>query len=315
MKLSKLLLSSTLAAALVLGFAGCSSDESGDSSIIKLDGRNATTYDDETGTTLVSNNGNTYRRGYKTVKGTNWKGALYVLSIDTNEQKGSGGVLGVTFDGYDKDGSNNMYVLGMRYRDYKTQIYLSYFEGVSSEQLESNNVNNSFGTDEYQLINGGKDNSFQDLNDVKNDDNGKVTITVLVYQNSDDGKYNGKYGIAIYAGDKSEDFANVNVENISLKKNDAKLPDEKIALTMATVATTDGKLFTAYSNATKNDTLDSFGVMKNSKGEALAKGKAAEGKFGFYVNIYTKTESGEESTLDGSWTSLDADLEDEIIEE
>lgn len=314
MKLSKLLLSSTLAAALVLGFAGCSSDESGDSSIIKLDGRNATTYDDETGTTLVSNDGNTYRRGYKTVKGTNWKGALYVLSIDTTEQTGNGGVLGVTFDGYDKDGSNNMYVLGMRYREKKTQIYLSYFEGVSSEELESDNGTNSFGTAEYQLINGDTT-AFKDLDDVKPDGNGKATITVLVYQNSENGKYNGKYGIAIYEGDKSKDFANVDVEKISLKKQDAALPEGKINLTMAnTSSDKKAKLFTDYSDATKEDTLDSFGVMKNSKGEALTEGKAAEGKFGFYVNIYTKTESAA-STLDGSWKCLDADLEDEIIEE
>lgn len=314
MKLSKLLLSSTLAAALVLGFAGCSSDESGDSSIIKLDGRNATTYDDEAGTTLVSNNGDTFRRGYKTVKGTNWKGALYVLSIDTTEQTGSGGVLGVTFDGYEKDGTNNMYVLGMRYREDKTQIYLSYFEGVSSEQLESNNATSSFGTAEYQLINGGSDSAFQTLKDVKKDDNGKVTITVLVYQNSENSKYNGKYGIAIYAGDKSEEFADVNVENISLQKPNATLPKGKINLTIATTAYDNGNLFKKYSDVTSTDTLESFGVMKNNKGETLAKGKAAEGKFGFYVNIYPKTNSAS-STLDGSWKSLDADLEAEIIEE
>lgn len=314
MKLSKLLLSSTLAAALVLGFAGCSSDESGDSSIIKLDGRNATTYDDEAGTTLVSNNGDTFRRGYKTVKGTNWKGALYVLSIDTTEQTGSGGVLGVTFDGYDKDGTNNMYVLGMRYRENNTQIYLSYFEGVSSEQLESNNATTSFGTAEYQLINGGSG-VFKDLTTVKKDEDGKVTITVLVYQNSENGNYNGKYGIAIYAGDKSEEFADVNVENISLKKNNATLPtDGRIVLTMATTTPANGKLFTDYSDATEHDTLESFGVMKNNKGETLAEGKAAEGKFGFYVNIYPKAGSAS-STLDGSWKSLDADLEAEIIEE
>lgn len=313
MKLSKLLLSSTLAAALVLGFAGCSSDESGDSSIIKLNGRNATTYDDEAGTTLVSNDGDTFRRGYKTVKGTNWKGALYVLSIDTTKQTGNGGVLGVTFDGYDKDGTNNMYVLGMRYRD-ETQIYLSYFEGVSSEQLESNNATSSFGTAEYQLINGGSNSAFQTLQDVEKDENGKVTITVLVYQNSENGKYNGKYGIAIYAGDKSEKFADVNVENISLQKPNATLPEGKINLTIATTAYDNGELFKNYSDATATDTLESFGVMKNNKGEALAEGKAAEGKFGFYVNIYPKTKS-ESSTLDGSWKSLDADLEAEIIEE
>ena len=192
---------------MVFGFAGCASDESGDSSIIKLNGRNAELYDDDASSSIVNNTSKTtYRRGYKTVNGTNWKGAAYVMTIDTTDQKNNGGVLGVTFDGYDiknADGNkiNNMYVLGMRYYSNKTQIYLSYFEGVGDEQLESDQASSSFGTAEYQLINGGSSSPFYTLSDVTPDGNKKVTITVIVYQKTNENrKYQGKYGIAIYNG-------------------------------------------------------------------------------------------------------------------
>lgn len=73
---------------MVFGFAGCASDESGDSSIIKLNGRNAELYDDDASSSIVNNTSKTtYRRGYKTVDGTNWKGAAYVMTIDTTDQK------------------------------------------------------------------------------------------------------------------------------------------------------------------------------------------------------------------------------------
>lgn len=314
MKLSKVLLSSAVAAALVFGFAGCASDESGDSSIIKLNGRNAELYDDDASSSIVNNTSKTtYRRGYKTVNGTNWKGAAYVMTIDTTDQKNNGGVLGVTFDGYDiknADGNkiNNMYVLGMRYYSNKTQIYLSYFEGVGDEQLESDQASSSFGTAEYQLINGGSSSPFYTLSDVTPDENKKVTITVIVYQKTNENrKYQGKYGIAIYNGDITTN-GKIDVEKISF--GEAELPANTLNIPMATVAYgASGKLFTKYSNATNTDTLESFGVMKNSKGKELKADTAAEGKFGFYASIYP------DSSLQGTWTCNDADLEAEPVEE
>lgn len=176
------------------------------------------------------------------------------------------------------------------------------------EQLESDQASSSFGTAEYQLINGGSSSPFYTLSGVTPDENKKVTITVIVYQKTNENRrYQGKYGIAIYNGDITTN-GKIDVEKISF--GEAELPANTLNIPMATVANgASAKLFTAYSNATSTDTLESFGVMKNSKGEELKADTAAEGKFGFYANIYT------DSSLQGTWTCNDADLEAEPVEE
>lgn len=310
MKLSKKILALMGGVALLTStvvFTGCSEDEAGND-FIEISGRNATVSAENTATSG-------YYRGYKSLASTQWHGGAYVIKMNVANSKanrtsaGGGAVLGLTFDGSNYKNTsgievNDFYLLGLRSNGTNAQIYLSRFEGVTSDELkEGSTSTSSFGT-EYEMINGG-DSAFLDLTSVKPVNN-VITLSVIIYQNYDTtaGKYTGKYGIALYNGDVLTG-KNIRVQNIA--KGTATLPSGAISIAMAKkAAATNGKVLTSLSNCS-SDTLESFGTLTNANGEVITEND--EGRFGFYGNIYPT------GLLDGSFTCADYDLEAEVVEE
>ena len=310
MKLSKKILALMGGVALLTStvvFTGCSEDEAGND-FIEISGRNATVSAENTATSG-------YYRGYKSLASTQWHGGAYVIKMNVANSKanrtsaGGGAVLGLTFDGSNYKNTsgievNDFYLLGLRSNGTNAQIYLSRFEGVTSDELkEGSTSTSSFGT-EYEMINGGNS-AFFDLTSVKPVNN-VITLSVIIYQNYDTtaGKYTGKYGIALYNGDVLTG-KNIRVQNIA--KGTATLPSGAISITMAKkAAATKGKVLTSLPNCS-SDTLESFGTLTDAKGVAITEND--QGRFGFYGNIYPT------GLLDGSFTCADYDLEAEVVEE
>lgn len=306
MKLSKILMTVAAAAALV-GFAGCSSDAAGND-IIEVSGKNASI--DAVNSSVQEEGKNNYLRGFKTVKGTDWESCAYTLTIHNADK--TSGVMGLAFSEKDNLAGNgyDMFILGLRSdgaTSPKAQIYLSYFVGVTDEELSDGNAN-SFGT-EYTLIDATSDGiatsgSYYTINSSI-DSNKDITVTVVVTQD----KTTHTYSIAIYDGAKTK----AELDDVSGLTNllaNAVITSGSNSFKANCKDYSAKSVYKAGNDADvecTSDTLSSFHTMCGERDY--------EGKVGFYANVYSKqSESSDDINLSGEWDCIERTLEEEVVE-
>lgn len=124
MKLSKVLLSSAVAAALVFGFAGCKTDEDEDGIIEQIEKGGYT-----------NNTDVQYKRAYVSTA-TKHLAADCEIAIDTKKSTGKY-TMGYIFNQIGKGTDDKPYsfcVVGVRYFEKKAQYFISYYTGVRGKK-------------------------------------------------------------------------------------------------------------------------------------------------------------------------------------
>lgn len=132
MKLSKVLLSSAVAAALVFGFAGCKTDEDDPNNMIAGSGKNYSI--------AYTNEDSKISRGYVPTSFAHAGAAVQIDFTDLTTDTAKSGVMGLIFDlDSDKDGKRSFDVIGVRASDNKggVEYYISRFTGVTDIQDEN----------------------------------------------------------------------------------------------------------------------------------------------------------------------------------
>ena len=134
MKISnKFFFGALIAASIAL--VGCGNEAIGEDSIIKASGYTATIdYTNDTDAMV---------RAVKPVKFEHTQSLCRITVDDVEAAKKS--VIGYVFDKHTKNNVSDMYVVGLRVNNGKVEYYLSFFDGVTSEQLAENQT--SFGTE------------------------------------------------------------------------------------------------------------------------------------------------------------------------
>ena len=220
MKLSKVLLSSAVAAALVFGFAGCASDED-EHNILYVKGDTAYIGDSSNGSVGYTNDSNTTYRGFRTLK-TKHTDAVAIFSLkgaDTEDSADRTGVLGYVFDlSKDKKIKNSageektvydFTAVSLRKNGSKIQAYISRFEGVDPKNMDGGNnfkdVDGGELTSTGKTIGGhtaketeylkGSSGPYANLKDVSKDDEGYYNVAVEVTADA-----TGVYSIKFYDG-------------------------------------------------------------------------------------------------------------------
>ncbi len=220
MKLSKVLLSSAVAAALVFGFAGCADDED-EHNILYVKGDTAYIGDSSDGSVGYTNDSDTTYRGFRTLK-TKHTDAVAIFSLkgaDTEDSDERTGVLGYVFDlNKDKKVKNSageektvydFTAVSLRKNGSKIQAYISRFEGVDPKNMDGGNnfkdVDGNELTSSGKTIGGhnaketeylkGSSGAYANLKDVSKDDEGYYTVAVEVTADA-----SGVYSVKFYDG-------------------------------------------------------------------------------------------------------------------
>lgn len=209
MKLSKVLLSSA-AIALVLGFAGCATDED-EHNILNIKG--------DTASVNYTNEGTVTYRGFRTLK-TKHTDAVAVFTLggaeaeDTTDRTG---VMGFVFDldkdktvtntnGETKEHIYNFTAVSLRKNGSAIQAYISRFEGVDADNMdggdnfkdadgkELSTTATTLGAKETEILKG-TSGAYATLNGVTKNDDGTYTVAVEVIANAD-----GIYSVKFYDG-------------------------------------------------------------------------------------------------------------------
>ena len=220
MKLSKVLLSSAVAAALVFGFAGCADNED-EHNILYVKGDTAYVGDSSDGSVGYTNNSDVTYRGFRTLK-TKHTDAVAVFSLkgaDTEDTSERTGVLGYVFDlSKDKKIKNtagesktvyDFTAVSLRKNGSKIQAYISRFEGVDPNNMDGGN--NFKDVDGNELTTAGKligehnaketeylkgsSGAYAVLEGVSKDDDGYYTVAVEVTADA-----SGVYSVKFYDG-------------------------------------------------------------------------------------------------------------------
>jgi len=135
MKLSKVLLSSAVAAALVFGFAGCKTDEDEDGIIEQIEKGGYT-----------NNTDVQYKRAYVSTA-TKHLAADCEIAIDTKKSTGKY-TMGYIFNQIGKGTDDKPYsfcVVGVRYFNNKAQYFISYYTGVRGKKGSVNDFTTNAG--------------------------------------------------------------------------------------------------------------------------------------------------------------------------
>ena len=135
MKLSKVLLSSAVAAALVFGFAGCKTDEDEDGIIEQIEKGGYT-----------NNTDVQYKRAYVSTA-TKHLAADCEIAIDTTKSTGKY-TMGYIFNQIGKGTDDKPYsfcVVGVRYFENKAQYFISYYTGVRGKKGSVNDFTTNAG--------------------------------------------------------------------------------------------------------------------------------------------------------------------------
>lgn len=135
MKLSKVLLSSAVAAALVFGFAGCKTDEDEDGIIEQIEKGGYT-----------NNTDVEYKRAYVSTA-TKHLAADCEIAIDTKKSTGKY-TMGYIFNQIGKGTDDKPYsfcVVGVRYFENKAQYFISYYTGVRGKKGSVNDFTTNAG--------------------------------------------------------------------------------------------------------------------------------------------------------------------------
>lgn len=135
MKLSKVLLSSAVAAALVFGFAGCKTDEDEDGIIEQIEKGGYT-----------NNTDVQYKRAYVSTA-TKHLAADCEIAIDTKKSTGKY-TMGYIFNQIGKGTDDKPYsfcVVGVRYFEKKAQYFISYYTGVRGKKGSVNDFTTNAG--------------------------------------------------------------------------------------------------------------------------------------------------------------------------
>ena len=133
MKISKKIFLAAITAAAV-AFVGCGAGGIGDEDIIKVSG--------STGTIDYTNDTeNNYVRG---VKRFSFEHTQSICRVKVDDVSAAGtSVIGYVFDEQKNDGLSDMYIAGLHVKENKVEYYVSFFEGITDEELTANG--DSFG--------------------------------------------------------------------------------------------------------------------------------------------------------------------------
>ena len=212
MKLSKLILT-TLAAAAVIGFAGCKGDDEDQHDILNISG-------DTASVCYTNTSGITYR-GFRTLK-TKHTDAVAVFTLGNAEQTDEPrtGVFGFVFDlqknkeATDKTGAKktvyDFTAVSLRKNGDDVQCYVSRFKGVDPNQMDGGNnfkdvegnelteAGKTIGnhTAKEEVILKGSSGAYATItppNDGWSYSNGGIQVAVEVKANNDDGTYTVKF--------------------------------------------------------------------------------------------------------------------------
>lgn len=309
MKLSKLLLSSTLAAALVLGFAGCAGADDDEKAFSgkTVDFDNSYIFKNETDDTDIQHADaeNDTKKGYKTKANNEYYyrafkplaqkhyGSTCVITIKPqtdgklyNKSNALNGVAGFVFDRTD-DKENNTYsflIAAVRYDNNSKQVgtYISKYEDA--------------------LV---KDNNFTtDGNFTGADGETKAKEDEIV---NSDTKGSTACGSTAYYGFKTKDFAiNENGEVVVVVKVEQN--EESGAYTVSYYKTLEDSKDTTVAPVAK------FDIPADKKVLGTGEKKYEQGKMAMYANIYP----GQHFYADFAFKDTvgnDIPFEDEIIEE
>ena len=135
MKISKILLSSAIAAALVFGFAGCKTNEDEDGIIEQIENGGYT-----------NNTDVEYKRAYISTA-TKHLAADCEIAIDTTKSSGKY-TMGYIFNQIGKGTDDKPYsfcVVGVRYYEKKAQYFISYYTGVRGKKGSVNDFTTNAG--------------------------------------------------------------------------------------------------------------------------------------------------------------------------
>lgn len=319
MKLSKILLSSVVAAAMAFGMLGCAMNED-EHEIITVKG--------DTASINYTNTSDITYRGFRTLRTkhtdavavvtidtkntiestdkTNFSGKSgvfgFVIDLDTQKFKGEGGAKKQTYDftsvtvrwvaptGSDTKG--------------KLQTYISRFEGVDPTKMDGGNNfkdidGTEFPSDGTATTNGGKETAYlkgnstayATLDGVEPDSNGLIKVAIEVKEVLNDNKKpTGKYTVTYYKGNAS----------ITEKKE---AHDENIK----TGQIGSGAIPLSFTDKGGSATVDG-GTVTIDASWASDLSKIQQTEMGFYAGVYPK------ATLTGSIRLPYILNEDEVIE-
>lgn len=309
MKLSKLLLSSTLAAALVLGFAGCAGADDDEKAFSgnTVDFDNSYIFENETNKTDIQHadaeddtkkgyktnvNKEYYYRAFKPLKHKHY-GSTCVITIKPqtdgnlyNESNSLNGVAGFVFDRTD-DKENNTYsflIAAVRYDNNRKQVgtYISKYEDALVKDNNFTMVGNFTGAD-------GKTKAEED--EIVNS---KTTGST-------------DCGSTAYYGFKTTDFA-INEKGEVVVVVKVEQNEESGAYTVSYYKTLDDSKDTTVEPVAK------FDIAADKKVLGTGEKKYEQGKMAMYANIYP----GQHFYADFAFKDTvgnDIPFEDEIIEE
>ena len=271
MKLSKVLLSSAVAAALVFGFAGCKTDEDDPNNMINGSGKNYSI--------AYTNEGSTISRGYVP---TAFKHAGAAVQIDFTELTTStakAGVMGLIFDlDTAKDGSRSFDVIGVRTADDKggLEYYVSRYTGVTDIQ-----------DDNFGAYKGGSANEL---------------VYKVAFQQANGSFADGTTTVYAYAIQRKAGSAGSDTINVSYNAGDYVY---KVYLLNNKVAKLDGNgnLIDEDGNSVELNDSDCLATI------ATGYTKLTQKKLSVYANVYPTAENKAASvktsgcgTLTGKWT-------------
>lgn len=308
MKLSKILLSGVVAAAMAVGMMGCAMDEDAHD-IISVKG--------DTASVDYSNTSDDNYRGFETLR-TKHTDAVAVITIDTEKSKGAvvegvdsgrSGVLGFVFDldtekTKDVEGaSKKVYAFTSASVRYNTksktlETYISRFNEVDPTKIDggdnfkdlNGNLVDKVGKEEMYLK--GSSGAYATLTGVTPDEDGLVKVAIEVIANED-----GTYSVTYYDGNSA----------VIESKEDAK--DESIAANKRVKTgqiKSGAKPLTITSYAGSSSV--SNGTVKVNATWANANNKIKQTEIGFYAGVYAG------ATLTGSIQLPYIMNEDEVVE-
>ncbi len=289
MKLSKVLLSSAVAAALVFGFAGCANDED-EHGILNVSG--------DTASINYTNESDVTYRGFKTLK-TKHTEATAIIKLNTknadadtsSDDLAKAGVFGFVFDldsTKTKDLDNkkvknySFSAVSVRYYNNNLEAYISRFENISPDYQDGGN-------------------NFKDIY-------GSEISTNLLYNKDgtkllgDDGKQKTQESIATEAEWLKGDGAYAQIASLADLKSKGMYDSDTGVITVAVMVT--AKDNGTYTIGFYNEEDLNLGSGKDSDGNKIQKGTVINGKSAIDFTGVLGTDVTEDSgvlTVPASW--------------
>lgn len=222
MKLSKVLLGSAVAVALVVGFTGCM-DEVGNDLFKYSDA----SYESANGTATIDYDNteeDSIKRGIKFLRAKH-EGLTALITIENQDNKSLDGMLGIAFGAVEKETDDtklwDFCIAGTQSMYGKGNAYVSSFHNIGDENLDAKNfgankTENSYkenATESYEIEIAKYNSTAKYVNSVVIDDNGNYVIAMKItpITNDENGKSNGGYNITFYNAKSEKDITDSNI--------------------------------------------------------------------------------------------------------